>query len=139
MHRILYQSNFCAECGNRPGRRRWWQHGYFCECCARRLGRRRAFWPMLFAVCVVLLGVTINTGRQETALERMTSLNTTTAPVVSARDATAMLKAAPAVPAPSPEYAVCGARTRKGTACRHRVKQPGQRCAQHQGMPSILK
>jgi hypothetical protein len=31
----------------------------------------------------------------------------------------------------------CGAATKKGTACSRRVKRPGERCWQHQGMPSI--
>lgn len=32
----------------------------------------------------------------------------------------------------------CGAATKKGTPCSRRVKRPGERCWQHQGMPSIL-
>ena len=31
----------------------------------------------------------------------------------------------------------CGAATRKGTACTRRVKRPGERCWQHQGMPAM--
>jgi hypothetical protein len=32
----------------------------------------------------------------------------------------------------------CGAATKKGAPCSRRVKHAGERCWQHQGMPSIL-
>jgi hypothetical protein len=32
----------------------------------------------------------------------------------------------------------CGAATKKGTPCSRRVKRPGERCWQHQGMPSMV-
>ena len=32
----------------------------------------------------------------------------------------------------------CGASTKKGTPCSRRVKRPGERCWQHQGMPSVM-
>jgi len=38
----------------------------------------------------------------------------------------------------SPERVyICGARTKKGTACSRRVKMPGSRCFQHRGMPAM--
>ncbi len=38
----------------------------------------------------------------------------------------------------SPERVyICGARTKKGTACSRRVKKAGTRCWQHQGMPAM--
>jgi len=39
---------------------------------------------------------------------------------------------------PDPVY-YCGAATKKGTPCTRRVKRPGDRCWQHQGMPSMLE
>jgi hypothetical protein len=36
------------------------------------------------------------------------------------------------------ERVMCGARTKKGTPCR-RLVPPGQRCAQHRGMASLLE
>ena len=36
------------------------------------------------------------------------------------------------------EVYYCGAATKKGAPCSRRVKRPGDRCWQHQGMPSIL-
>lgn len=139
MSRIIYQSKFCAECGNRLARRSWWKHGYFCDHCTGRLGRRRYWWATSLVLCGLLGGLTLSTRRQETALDRITSLNTITAPVVSAQDATALLKPAPLAPSPSQESFICGARTKKGTPCKRRVRQAGLRCAQHQGKPSLLK
>jgi hypothetical protein len=68
--------------------------------------------------------------------------------------APAPLQPAPAKAQPQPAYGpdgtanerpteqeevvyVCGARTKKGTACQRRVRSPG-RCWQHRGMPAIL-
>ena len=138
MSRVLYQSKFCAECGTRQERRSWWKHGYFCDHCAPQLGRRRYWWAMSLVLCGLLGGLTISTGR-ETALNRITALNTITAPVVSAQDATALLKPAPLASAQPQKSFTCGARTKKGTPCKRRVKQAGLRCAQHQGKPSLLK
>ena len=42
-----------------------------------------------------------------------------------------------AAKAAEPVY-YCGAATKKGTACSRRVKHPGERCWQHQGMPSVI-
>jgi hypothetical protein len=33
---------------------------------------------------------------------------------------------------------ICGARTKKGTPCRHRVHAAGDRCSQHKGLPAML-
>jgi hypothetical protein len=41
------------------------------------------------------------------------------------------------IKAAEPVY-YCGAATKKGTPCSRRVKKPGERCWQHQGMPSIV-
>jgi hypothetical protein len=57
-------------------------------------------------------------------------------PAVSARDTVAERDLEP-----KPEAVgrvMCGARTKKGTPCRHLVL-PGQRCAQHLGMSSLLE
>jgi hypothetical protein len=55
---------------------------------------------------------------------------------VSARDATVRQSLKPRTEIE--ERVLCGARTRKGTPCR-RLVQPGQRCAQHRGMASLLE
>jgi hypothetical protein len=74
-------------------------------------------------------------GRRETALDNLTPLGVAASSSISAQDTAAKLKPAPSV---KPEvYAICGARTNRGTPCQHRVPA-GQRCAQHQGQPSML-
>jgi len=125
-----YRANFCAECGNRLEAWRWWEFGCFCAECAARRGRGRR--PLLLAFALGLaLGLWHGRRPRETALDRLAPLGS---PAVSASDATARLKPTPA-PAAS---ATCGARTLRGTPCRHRTP-PGERCAQHQGRPSMLE
>ena len=134
----FYQANFCAECGNAlAAQRRWWPR-YFCDECAARLERGRHTKLLGVLLVVVIISLLAFTGRRTA-----TPINpaATTPPVVSvsALDATArqslVLNAAKSEASPR---VLCGARTRRGTPCRHRVP-PGQRCAQHRGKPSMLK
>ncbi len=134
-----YQANFCAECGNRREVGRWWQHRYFCAECAARQGQRRYFYFALLACATssLLLGWTLGNIRRETTLARLAPLVSATSSspaTVSAQDATVQLKSTPVMR--SEVYVICGARTKRGTPCKHRVP-PGQRCAQHKGQPSI--
>jgi hypothetical protein len=131
MRALFYQANFCAECGNRLGGRRWWQHGCFCADCEARRGNRRYLLPVAFAVCGLVIGLGLGS-RRETALDRMTLLGSAAPPSVSAEDAAVKLR-----PARVEQMATCGARTRRGAPCRHRTPA-GQRCAQHRGQPSML-
>ena len=62
-----------------------------------------------------------------------TNVNTSTVSPPSANRITSE----PAVKTTEAVY-YCGAATKKGTPCSRRVKRPGDRCWQHQGMPSIL-
>lgn len=133
---VFYQANFCAECGNAMKPRFSWGPRYFCDDCAGQMGRG----SHLKSILALLFGTTLIV----TALNRTeppASIHSSTAPqpesFVSARDATAMqtpgFKSEPAT-----ERVQCGARTKKGTPCKHLVP-PGQRCAQHRGMPSMLQ
>lgn len=140
----FYQANFCAECGNRRAGRRWWQHRYFCAECAARNGKRHYFYVALLAGVIgsVLLGWIISRAQRETTLDRLTppgsaasATTATTPPIVSAQDAVVQLKPTPV--RRSEMYVICGARTKRGTPCKHRVP-PGERCAQHQGKPSMI-
>ena len=136
---IFYQSNFCPECGNQNEPRRWWQHRYFCEHCAEKLGRKWDWLPIAFAVAGLAMGTLFNYGRRETIREVVVNqptaqLNSAAPPVVSALDATAQLK--PAQFAKAASNFLCGARTKKGTACKHHVEAEGMRCFQHTGMPA---
>jgi len=138
---IFYQSNFCPECGNASTPRRWWHHRYFCEHCAEKLGRKWDWLPLAFLLGGLALGSLIVQGRREVirevAVNQTPQLNQFAPPLVSAQDATAQLKPVEFKP-PAVTYA-CGARTQRGTACKHRVAVQGERCFQHQGRRSILK
>ena len=140
---IFYQSNFCPECGNKTSGRRWWEHRYFCAVCAEKLGRRWDWLPLVFLVGGLTAGSLLPLFRREPARELISPppaqfiQQQAVTSLVSAQDATAQLK-----PVEISQAAVtyqCGARTLKGTACKHRVSEQGQRCFQHQGRRSILK
>ena len=128
MQSLFYQANFCAECGNPMTPRRWWQHRYLCDECAARLKRRGN------AVVLMLLCGAATIGAF--AWRGWSAHDSTAAklPAASAFDAAAQLKP----PRAETETRVlCGARTLRGTPCRHLVR-PGERCAQHRGRPSLL-
>ena len=135
MRTWFYQANFCAECGNRRERRHWWQHSYFCADCAARRDKRRYWLPVVCVCGGLVLGLALSRRWNSAALDHQASPSSTPAVTVSALDTAVTLKPAPAVKTES--YTICGARTKRGTPCQHRVP-PGQRCAQHQGRPSIV-
>jgi hypothetical protein len=130
-----YRANFCAACGNRLGEWRWWELGCFCAVCAARRGRLRPTW-LLALTLGGALGLWLGHRPRETALDRLAPLGSPAPPPVSAHDATAQAK--PPRPRAPITFATCGARTRRGTPCRHRTA-PGERCAQHRGQPSMLE
>jgi hypothetical protein len=157
----MYRPNFCCECGERVARARWrvWTSRRFCDACARGLKRRRfaaLLLPASLACACFVLGRA--TGKQAPAavFERNALDLTRLPPPDSARkrDANrdASVNSTPTKPEPAygpdgtanerptdPDEVVyiCGARMKKGTACRRRVRGPG-RCWQHRGMPAIL-
>jgi hypothetical protein len=143
MPRIFYRANFCAECGNPLKPRPGWRPRYFCRDCAAGLSRRRYFTPLSAILILLLAWFALN--------DRPASVSTShssdpanpvqSPPIVSAHHASAEQVAPP--PATPRQTAVrervqCGARTRRGTPCRH-LTRPGERCAQHRGMPSMLE
>lgn len=137
--RLFYRSNFCAECGNRRAQSGDRRPGCFCAHCSRR-ARWRRWWPLSLICAGLLTGISLGAWWQHQTQPLPVTLNSMPAPVVSAQDATASLRPAPPTSARPPEAVIlCGARTRKGTPCKHRVAQAGQRCAQHQGRASLLK
>ena len=135
MRRFFYQANFCAECGNalRPSRA-WWPH-YFCDVCARQVQRRSNVWRSFapFGLLIATLSLVF-------AMRNDSKSSHASLPIapVSAFDAAAQ-PTHPSVVAEQQDAqrVLCGARTRRGTPCR-RLVQPGQRCPQHQGQPSML-
>lgn len=138
---IFYQSNFCPECGNETAKRRWWEHRYFCAPCAEKLGRRADWLPLAFLLGGLTVGALLTGTRRDPVREvvvHQPASPSAAAPLpVSAQDATTQLKPIE-IKQPTVTYQ-CGARTQRGTACKHRVAAQGERCFQHQGRRSILK
>lgn len=124
---LFYRANFCAECGNEQEiRKTWWSHPYLCRDCARRIGAYKRMLPVL-AVFVILLVAAI--GRRSSSGSEVSAVNTI---VNRATDS----DRPPDIPKPAKVQ--CGARTRKGTPCKH-LASPGERCAQHKGQPSMVE
>ena len=137
---IFYQANFCAECGNAMKPRFSLGPRYFCDECEAYMGRRNylksvAGLLLSATLAVFALNRTLTSGQGGQAPNAQPIAGDST-PAVSARDTVT----AP-IPEPKPESVgrvICGARTKKGTPCRHLVP-PGHRCAQHLGMASLLE
>jgi hypothetical protein len=137
MRQIFYQANFCAECGNAlPARGTRWRWGprYFCAVCTEQQRQRSPFYRWLLPLAAILATLGWAFGRSEN-----TPPTPQPVPAVTALNATAQPLPLTA-PSATPELAntFCGARTRRGTACR-RLVQAGQRCAQHRGQASLLE
>lgn len=136
---IFYQSNFCPECGTRraaePGKRRWLQHRYFCSHCAAQLGHRWDWVPIAIAVGGLAFAAFV--GRRPVVMPQapLPLVSPAAMGLAPALDTGVQLKPAP----PVTTMYRCGARTRKGTACKHLVPVEGQRCFQHQGMPAMKR
>jgi hypothetical protein len=134
----FYQANFCSECGNEMKPRSSWGPRYFCDDCARQIGRGGYVKPLLallFATTLVVSALHRTDPPKSSPPLPLAPTETAVSAPVSAMDATAVqapeFKAAPAT-----ANTLCGARTKKGTPCKHRAA-PGQRCSQHQGMKSM--
>ena len=135
MRNPFYQGNFCSECGNRLSARFSFRPRHFCDECAARLRQRSYFTPiagpivgLLLAASAAVFAFSYKSGGQPAVPPKP-------AAAVSAEDTIVNRSLKPATDAT--EKVFCGARTRRGTPCRQLVK-PGQRCAQHQGRPSML-
>lgn len=134
MRSPFYQANFCAECGNRIEPRSNFGRCYFCDDCAARLKQRRLVTPLAGLVLMASLAIFAFSYKRGNTRTDQPSSNPPISPV-SAQDSIVNTKSK--LRTESTSRVLCGARTRKGTPCRHLV-QPGQRCAQHRGLPSLL-
>lgn len=131
MRSPFYQGNFCSECGNRLSARFSLRPRHFCEECATRLRRRSHVSPL--AILLLIGSIAVFAISYKSAGEP--SVPPKPASAVSAQDTILNRSLKPATD--STEKVFCGARTQRGTPCRHLVK-PGHRCAQHKGKPSML-
>jgi len=138
MRSPFYQANFCAECGNRIEpqlsiRPRYFCPRYFCNDCAARLKQRKLATPLAGVLLIASLAIFAFSYKRAT--RQLQPSSRPAPPPVSALDSIINTKSKPRVENKS--RVLCGARTRKGTPCRHLVP-PGQRCAQHRGLSSLL-
>jgi hypothetical protein len=140
----MQRANFCAECGERLTFKGWrgLLRRSLCKHCARRLGGFAAYRPL---IVVVLVGAAaFGFGRY---------LRPSPPPLIIQRAANSPLFEAPneqpiaqsnrgqssqPVSVSPDEVYICGARTKKGTPCRRRVRVAGERCFQHKGMPAMV-
>lgn len=166
---MFYRPNFCCHCGEKIDRVEWslFSSGKFCDLCQTEL-RAKELGPKLLTIFVLIVTVAAVSSffrpperlPKETKTEFMTisstadrraegNLDTTSARISQSQTETNVNASAPPpqanvlkpVTAAKSADAVyyCGAATKKGTACSRRVKRPGERCWQHQGMPSVLE
>ncbi|MGH9801414.1 MAG: hypothetical protein ACRD82_13695 [Blastocatellia bacterium] len=132
MRSLFYQGNFCSECGNQLKPRFGFRPRHFCDECAARLRQRSYVTPLaIFLLFGSLVVFAVSYKKQDVQIQKLSP----TTPAISAQDS--IVNHPSPLQSQSQNRVLCGARTRKGTPCRHLVL-PGERCAQHRGQPSLL-
>jgi len=147
----MHYPNFCAECGAQLKRKGWrvWQSRNFCENCARRLGKNGVARSLTaiaaIAISAFALGRYLRPTPPPLIIERTSNSPLSDLPVnmnelalKSNREDNSTNDPSRVAQSTDDTVYICGARTKKGTACRRRVHFAGERCFQHQGMPAIL-
>lgn len=138
----VYRANFCAECGNHIESHgsgqyfNFWPR-YFCPDCAKRLKQHRLITPLTGLLLIASLVIFAFSYKPANNASHQGNYNLQSVPV-SAQDSivnAASMRRAENVE--NKERVICGAKTKRGTPCRH-VVQYGQRCKQHQGLSSML-
>jgi hypothetical protein len=147
----MYKPNFCAECGAKLLRLRWyfWTSRRFCNDCARRLLKARLIPALLAALALITAGYVVGRARRDAPPpliinRRSDSLltdgeaGTLTSRAAITKSGSNQNEAQESSPVKVEEVIyLCGARTKKGTPCSRRVHGP-VRCWQHKGMPAML-
>jgi hypothetical protein len=157
----MYRPKFCAECGVPIGHSGW-RGGRFCEGCRPRLRRKLVNQAVVAGAAVLLFGFAF--GRyfrpsppplviERTANSPLSDLpvNLVNADALRRRTGQTNNSDSPSGAPVAENYSrvrangadftgdyICGARTKKGTPCRHRVHTAGDRCSQHKGQPAML-
>jgi hypothetical protein len=138
----MYRPNFCADCGARIVRLRWypWTSRRFCAPCSRRFVTQRLKPPLVAALVVFGLGFLLGrAGRPPQpplVIERSANSPLYQTQTDNAVTEPSTARANPGVNSKAEKIYICGARTRKGTPCSRRVHGP-ERCWQHKGMPAM--
>jgi hypothetical protein len=129
----LYRPNFCAECGAKILRLRWflWTSRKFCDSCARKSRKQRWAAAGLIASSILVTGIIVGH-----------NLKTPPPPLIIQRKeivagSSSTNSATETQPATVEEIYTCGARTKKGKPCSRRVHGP-VRCWQHKGEKAML-
>lgn len=160
---IVFRPNFCVNCGEKIVRDEWhfWTSGRFCELCetefqGREATRRAAVVLAVLGIAAVSFAFVAPQRSPETRLVTATASAPGSKSLVSRVEppklpanqakeqvigqqtpqASSPAEQRPVVVAAEPTY-MCGAETKKGTACTRKVKG-NVRCWQHKGMPAIL-
>jgi hypothetical protein len=137
---IFYQANFCAECGNPMKPRFSLGPRYFCDECHAHNGRRNYFKSVAGALlCATLAVFAFNRTLPPSQNGQSPNIQSNAGASISTVSALDTVTNQNAEPKPEAvERVMCGARTKKGKPCR-RLVPPGERCAQHRGMASLLE
>jgi hypothetical protein len=126
----LYRPNFCAACGDKIVRLRWhvWTSRRFCKSCTPQFRKQNWLQPILVSVALLTFGFVVGRVMRQTPPPLIIQRNLVTASSPGNQTPPQVL---------IDDAYICGARTKKGTACSRRVH--GQvRCWQHKGMPAML-
>jgi hypothetical protein len=137
---IFYQANFCAECGNAMKPRFSLGPRYFCDECRAQMGRRNYFKSVAgLLFCATLAVFALNRTLPPSQNSQSLNIQSNAGASISTVSALDTVTNRNAEPTPETvERVMCGARTKKGRPCR-RLVPPGERCAQHRGMASLLE
>ena len=155
----VYVPNFCGDCGERVERARWmpWTDRRFCARCSPRFRRRRVASNALMLAILLSCGFLFGRASRPSpplVVERGEMTLATVPPARTARSDEPAEKNEPGARKAENSYgpdgtaserptdpdevvSICGARTKKGTACQRRVRGTG-RCWQHRGKGAIL-
>ena len=142
-------AKFCVECGERLARRGWRAlfRGNLCDDCVQRRGSFSGFRHLItlgaIAAAAFTFGRYLRPQPPPLIIQRAANSPLSDAPVNLNNE----LKQSPrtsgstsnstAAAADDTVY-ICGARTQKGTPCRRRVHNAGDRCFQHKGMAAMV-
>ena len=146
----MYRPKFCAECGAKIIRLRWyfWTNRKFCGGCSPRFLKEQLTRATIAGAVVFLMGIAIGQVARRTpppivlqraqnpasvqevgTANRAYSANANPGNLTSAGNTGAVSS--------TEEIYTCGARTKKGSPCTRRVHGP-VRCWQHLGLPAML-
>ncbi|MBX3282518.1 MAG: hypothetical protein KF756_08585 [Acidobacteria bacterium] len=161
---IVFHPKFCVNCGEKIVRDEWhfWTSGRFCELCetefqGREMARRGGVAAAVLGIAAFGFAFVAPSSRPaetklvttrpvEAAVKPLVSRAEPSKPPATLAERQVMGQAPPqgnlqgeqkpAIVASEPTY-MCGAETKKGTACTRKVKG-NVRCWQHKGMPAMV-